>query len=182
MQLSLIRPGDRYFVQGMREELDAPWRMVCSIAMRASCWSIPHRLPKRSLWKLPTHPILIGMRKDASHIRIEGLTLQCASGTAINMVGSQHCEITWSTATLQHTGDLISGHGVAFLEDGRAQPRHQLRDLRHRCQRCLYYAAATTKLSQRAEHLVQNNHIHHTGVINTHSAGNLAERRGKLGP
>lgn len=158
-----IRPGDRYFVQGMREELDAPGEWYVDRDTR-QLLIYSSAAPEKIAVEVASTPILIGMRNDASHIRIEGLTMQGANGTAINMIGAQHCEI--ASCTLQHTGD-VAGHGIA-LHDG--EHNHVIN-----CEifdiggNGVFTSGGDYKTLKRAEHLIQNNHIHHTGVISTHS-------------
>ncbi len=159
-----IRPGDRYFVQGMREELDAPGEWyIDRNAKQILVYSSSD--PSKIALEVSATPILFGMRNDASHIRIEGLTLEGSTGTAINVVGAQHCEIV--NCTIQHAGD-IAGHGIA-LHDGS---HNKVLDCEISDVGChgVFTSGGDYKTLTRAEHLVQNNHIHHTGVISTHSA------------
>lgn len=158
-----IRPGDRYFVQGMREELDAPgeWYIDRNTRQLLIYSSADPAVLKVEVSVSPT---LIGLRSDASHIRLEGLTLQCATGAAINVVGAQHCE--FRNCTIQHTGDL-TGHGVA-LYDG--EHNHVINcEINDVGASGVFTNGGDYKTLKRAEHLIQNCHIHHTGVINTHS-------------
>ncbi len=160
-----VRPGDRYFVQGMREELDAPGEWYLDRNSR-QLLIYSSSDPAKIRVEVSSVPILIGMRNDASYIRLDGLTFQCAAGTAINLVGAQHCQIT--DCTIEHSGD-ITGHGIALHEGEHNQVINcEINDIGG--------SGVTTsggdyKTLKRADHLVQNNHIHHTGVINTHSGG-----------
>lgn len=160
-----IRPGDRYFVQGMREELDAPGEWYVDREKRQILihWSAD---PSQVRLEVCSTPILIGMRSDASHIRLEGLTFEGATSTAINVVGAKNCEI--SHCTIQHSGD-VAGHGVAFNDGEHNRVVDcEITDIGGNG---VYTNGGDYKTLQRAEHVVQNNHIHRTGVVSTHSAG-----------
>lgn len=161
----VIRPGDRYFVQGMREELDAPgeWYIDRNQRQILVCSTSD---PSKITLDLCATPILIGMRNDAHHIRIDGLTLQGATGSAISALGAQHCEFI--NCTVQHTGD-ISGHGIALVDGGHNRVADC--DISDTGGSGVFTSGGDYKTLQPAEHVVQNNHIHHTGVITVRSAG-----------
>lgn len=158
-----IRPGDRYFVQGMREELDAPGEWYVDRENR-QILVYSAGAPEKIKLEISNSPILIGMRNDAHHIRLEGLTLQCATAAAVNVVGAEHCQFV--NCTIQHTGDMV-GHGIALMEGAHNHVINcELHDIGASG---IYTSGGDAATLKRAEHLIQNNHIHHTGVVNTHT-------------
>jgi hypothetical protein len=104
-----IRPGDRYFVQGMREDLDAPgewWLDATNSVLRF--------LPPEPLRGRPVHvPVmrtLVDLAPGASSIRFEGLTFECCEGTAISMRATTNCVV--AAGTIRTVGDY-NGSGVS---------------------------------------------------------------------
>ncbi len=160
-----IRPGDRYFVQGMREELDAQGEWYIDKDKRELLIYSDADASRLSV-DAAYVPTLIATRSDAHHIRLEGLTLQGATGPAINVSGADHCDIV--RCTIEHTGDM-TGHGVA-LQSGE---QNRVIDcvIQDIGASGVFTSGGDYKTLKAAGHVVQNNHIHHTGIINAHSGG-----------
>ncbi|MCC6508180.1 MAG: right-handed parallel beta-helix repeat-containing protein [Pirellulaceae bacterium] len=160
-----VRPGDRYFVQGLREELDASGEWYVDRQARNLLIYTQAANPKFVL-EVVALPVLIGMRAGATDIRFEKLTFEGCTGVAINALDATRC--AFIGCTFQHLGD-VSGHGLAFY--GGQQNKVIGCDIFDIGGSGIYFTGGDYKTLTPAGHIAQNNHIHHTGVITKHSGG-----------
>ena len=159
-----IRPGDRYFVQGPREELDAPGE-----------WFLDRRA--QALYFLPEGPIeaveacapttrAILKIDGATGVRVRGLTFECAEGTAVEINRSDDCRV--EACTVKNVGDY-RGCGVAI--NGGARNSVAGCDISHTGSHGVSVSGGDRIKLIAAGHAVDNNYIHHVGAFYKQGVG-----------
>jgi parallel beta-helix repeat protein len=104
-----IRPGDRYFVRGLREELDAPGEWHHDAVTGTLLFWPPEPLADRAVL-VPTVKTIVALAAGTEHVAIRGLAFECCEGTAITITGARHCTI--ESCTVRNVGGY-SGSGVS---------------------------------------------------------------------
>ncbi len=101
-----IKIGDRYFVDGLIEELDAPGEWYQDPRTNTLYFWPPDDIDggEVSATALPTVVSMTG----ASHVSMQGFIIEACDGTAVTIKDSDHCEIAKST--IRNTG----GWGVSI--------------------------------------------------------------------
>jgi len=110
-----IKPENRYFVRGLREELDAPGEWYLDRAAGVLYFWPPRPIaPGEDLevWG-PKLKTLVEIGPGAAHITFRGLTLECCAGTAVAVKDAEHCLIAGCTVrnTTGYHGSGISVRG-----------------------------------------------------------------------
>ncbi|OGV62480.1 MAG: hypothetical protein A3K19_33535 [Lentisphaerae bacterium RIFOXYB12_FULL_65_16] len=87
-----ITPGDRYFVQGLIDELDAPgeWDLDANAGM---IYFWPPSPLAGKLVQVPVLGTLVEVGAGAAHITFQGFTLECATTSAITMTNTENCRV-----------------------------------------------------------------------------------------
>lgn len=161
-----IRPGDRYYVQGLREELDAPGE-----------WHHDHEAGR--LFHLPgadadaaapdvvvpTLSTIIAIQPDTAHLTIRGLTLECCEGTAVRLVNARHCRV--AGCTIRNVGNY-DGSGVSVSGVGNAVVGC---DISHTGSHGITIDGGDRRTLTAANNRAENNYIHHTGVFYKQGVG-----------
>ncbi len=103
-----IRPTDRYYISGLREELDAPGE-----------WYLDRRTSTLYFWPpapveggtvcAPTLRNLVEMGPGCAFVTLRGFTLECGEGAAVTLRDCSDCLIAGNT--IRNVGDY-NGHGV----------------------------------------------------------------------
>jgi hypothetical protein len=160
-----IRPGDRYFIQGVYEELDQPGE-----------WYLDSQTDTLYFW--PPEPmdgkcVYVPVVKNAvvmdgcDYVTIKGVTIECCEETAITLRGCRNCTI--AASTLRNLGGS-EGHAVAIL-DG-ASNRVVGNDIHHIGSYGVYLkAGATLTDCTLTDTVIDNNYIHHVGLVGRHAKG-----------
>ena len=80
-----IRPGDRYFVRGLFEELDSPGEWYFDREAQVLYFWPPAPLEGKAV-HLAALTQLIEL-KDCAHVTVRGFTMECSNGTAVHAQG-----------------------------------------------------------------------------------------------
>jgi parallel beta-helix repeat protein len=161
-----IRPGDRYYVQGLREELDAPgeWyhdreagRLFHLPAADADA-AAPDVV-------VPTLATIIAIQPDTAHLTIRGLTLECCEGTAVRLANARHCSV--AGCTIRNVGNY-SGSGVSVSGRDNAVVGC---DISHTGSHGIAIDGGDRRTLTAANNRAENNYIHHTGVFYKQGVG-----------
>lgn len=160
-----IRPNDRYYIQGLREELDAPGE-----------WYLDEAKGELYLWPpkpLGGEPVIAPVVRDlvvlgpgASHITIRGLILEHAEGTAITVKDSTHCLV--AACVIRNVGDY-GGSGIAIA--GGTGCAAVGNDIHHVGRNGIGLSGGDRITLTPANHRAENNYIHHTGVYYKQGVG-----------
>ncbi|MCX7819511.1 MAG: right-handed parallel beta-helix repeat-containing protein [Kiritimatiellae bacterium] len=156
-----IRPGDRYYLRGVRSALDAPgewWHEAATDRL----WMIPPEAvhpdaaPPVRVGRLAT---LLAFRPGASWIRVERIRFECAQSHAVLMHGATQCVV--AACTVRSAGDH-AGHGIGIWEG--------LSNVVFGCDISEVGASGVSvgggdRISLRGgAHTVENCYIHHVGL------------------
>ena len=109
-----IRPGDRYYVEGIREELDAPGEWYLDEKAKKLYVRPPLDVPDPAglTVVVPTLRSIITAHAGVGFITLSGLTLTASEGTAILMEGTTSCTI--AGCTVRQVGDAL-GSGITII-------------------------------------------------------------------
>jgi hypothetical protein len=160
-----LRPGDRYFVAGLREELDAPGEWYLDAARSTLYFWPPAAIDCGPVY-VPVVKNIVELGPGTAHVTLRGFTLECCSGSAIRLQDCRQCLVAGCTirnvSGYQGAGVTISGgrecgvvgcdiddvgcHGIAL--NGGDQ-----------------------KTLTPAGHYADNNHIAHVGALYKQGCG-----------
>ena len=105
-----IRPGDRYYVQGLIEELDAPGEWYLDTRAGTLYFWPPEGARGPLAVTVPRLATIVEIGPGASDITLRGFTFEASSGTAIVLHGTRNCRVAGNT--IRNVGDY-RGSGVA---------------------------------------------------------------------
>ncbi|MCY3018615.1 MAG: right-handed parallel beta-helix repeat-containing protein [Planctomycetota bacterium] len=172
-----IRPGDRYYVRNLLEELDSPGEWY----LDRKDWTLyfwpPAALENAAVYA-PTTRTILELGKGAAYIQIRGFTIECCEGTAIALKETSHCLIACNT--IRNVGDY-NGSGVSV--DGGLQNGVVGNDIFEVGSHGVSLSGGDRKTLTPAGNYADNNYIHHFGVyykqgcgISMNGVGNRASR------
>jgi parallel beta-helix repeat protein len=160
-----IRPGDRYYVQGLREELDAPGEWYLDGAAGKLYFWPPAPLEGKSVLA-PTLRTIIELGKGTSHVTIQGFDIQCCEGTAVVIGEAADCLV--AGCTIRNVGDY-RGSGVQIYNGQRNGVVGC--DISEVGQHGVEISGGDRKALQAADNYADNNYIHHVGVFYKQGVG-----------
>jgi len=159
-----IRPGDRYYVQGVREELDAPGEWYHDRDAKTLLFLPPEPLDGRRV-SVPTLGTIVSLGPETAHVTIRGLTFECCEGTAVSLSNTRHCTV--AGCTVRHVGGYGgSGIGVSGSDNTIIGC-----DISHTGSNGLAISGGDRKTLAPARNAAVNNYIHHTGVFYKQGVG-----------
>jgi hypothetical protein len=160
-----IRPNDRYYVQGLREELDAPGEWYLDEAKSELYFWPPKPLGKDPVI-VPVVRNLLAIGPNAAHIVLRGLGLECAEGDAIVVKDSTRCLV--AGCTIRNVGDY-GGSGVAV--SGGSECAVVGNDIYDIGRNAISLSGGDRITLTPANHRAENNYIHHAGVYYKQGVG-----------
>jgi hypothetical protein len=153
-----IRPGDRYYVQNLLEELDSPGEWYLD-RRTETLYFWPPASPDGKTVYAPTMRSLIVIGPGTSHVTIRGLTLECCEGTAVMLSNTDDCLIVGNT--IRNVGDF---HGDGVLVHSGHRNGVVGNDIFEVGADGIKITGGDRKTLTPAENYADNNYIHHTGV------------------
>jgi hypothetical protein len=160
-----IRPGDRYFVQGMKEELDAPGEWYLDSREGAVYFWPPDDNPNPTVYA-PVLKTIVHIGPGAESITLRGFTFEHSQSTAIVLEKARRCLIAGNT--IRNAGDY-SGAGVAVREgDHNGVAGNDIYEVG--ADGVVITGGDRITLTP-AENYADNNYIHHTGVFYKQGVG-----------
>lgn len=159
-----IRPGDRYYFQNALEELDAPgeWYLNAE-AGTLYFWPPGTKTAEESLAAvhkgevlLPIASRILQLNAKTKYVTFQGLTFECCNGTAIEFGQSEHCQLLGCTVRGHGSSGVVLAGGSDCTVFG-----------------CDIYDVGNTGVFSTGgdrvtltscRHVIENNHIHHTGL------------------
>jgi hypothetical protein len=158
-----IRPGDRYFVQGVYEELDQPGEWYLDSQTDTLFFWPPEPMDGKSVY-VPVVENAVVM-EGCEYVTIKGVTIECCEETAITLRGCRNCTI--AASNLRNLGGY-EGHAVAIIEG--ASNRIIGNDIHHIGSHGVYLDAGATLTNLTVtDTVVDNNYIHHVGLVGRHA-------------
>jgi parallel beta-helix repeat protein len=160
-----IRPGDRYFIQGMREELDAPGEWYHDRETHTLFFLPPEPLADRPV-SVPTLGTIMSLGPDTEHVTIRGLTFECCEGTAVAAKNARHCRV--AGCTIRNVGNY-SGSGVSI--EGGSDNAVMGCDISETGSNGISISGGDRTTLTPARNRAENNYIHHMGVFYKQGVG-----------
>jgi parallel beta-helix repeat protein len=160
-----IRPGDRYFVQNLLSELDAPGEWYLDKSTETLYFWPPAAGAEQSVFA-PIARSIIEFAPGAAHITLRGFTLECCSGSAIVLRGATDCLVAGNT--IRAVGNY-GGSGVVV--EGGARDGVVGNDISETGSNGIVLSGGDRIKLTSAEHYADNNYIHHVGVFYRQGTG-----------
>lgn len=158
-----IKPGNRYFVQNLSEELDTPGEWYLDRKTETLYFWPPSILEKDVDVYAPTLDTIVKIGPDASWITVRGLVIECCSGTAVKVERSSDCVIAGNTIRNTgldgiriHDGRHVGAVGNDIYQVGRTG---------------IAVYGGDQKTLTTSEHYADNNYIHHVGRLQKSGMG-----------
>ncbi len=160
-----IRPGDRYYVRGLREELDAPGEWHLDRTSRTLYFWPPDGADLASV-VVPVLRTLVELKPGTAYITFRGLTFEGCEGTAISLQSTRACRLV--ACTVRNVGDY-RGNGIAI--EGGSDNGVIGCDLHHIGASAIVLGGGDQLTLTPAGNFAENNYIHHPGVVYKQGVG-----------
>lgn len=159
-----ISPGDRYYVMGLREELDAPGEWWLD-EEESVVWFWPPRPLEGERVQAPVLQTLLHL-DGARHVTVQGLRFEASEGTAVRMDNAEDCLL--AACTIRNVGEY-HGSGVS-VSGGRSNGvvGCDISEIGHSG---IVLTGGDSATRTPAGNFAENNHIRHTGVYYKQGAG-----------
>jgi parallel beta-helix repeat protein len=163
-----IRPGDRYYVRNVFEELDSLGEWFLDRETRTLYFWPPKPLAGLEVYA-PTTDNLIEIGAKTEWITIRGFTMECCDGYAVSLRGASNCLVAGNT--IRNTaGGRVRGGGGVIVEDGAncgvvGNDIHDVGNIG------ITLRGGDKETLTPAGHYADNNYLHHIGVLNAHGHG-----------
>lgn len=152
-----MRPGDRYFVRGLFEELDAPGEWYLDTrASKLYFW------PPSSIGETPVYVPCVSTIIEldgVSNVTMRGFHIECCEGTAVVLKNTARCTV--AANTIRNVGGF---HGSAVAVDGRENGVVG-NDISEVGDAGIVLNGGDRKTLTAAGNFADNNYIHHVGVF-----------------
>ena len=162
-----IRPGDRYFVRNMFEELDSPGEWY----LDRTTWTLyfwpPGDIQKHAVFA-PTLATVIKLT-GVAHVTLRGFTIGCCEGTAIELANCTNCRVARNT--IRNVGGRCSSGIAAVSVSGGNKVGVVGNDIYEVGSHAIRLAGGERKTLTPSRHYADNNYIHHTGVYYKQGVG-----------
>jgi hypothetical protein len=163
-----IRPLDRYCVQGLFEELDAPGE-----------WFLDRRTGTLYFW--PPEPIDSAVVRaplaenviliiSAQYLTIQGFTVECCEGSAVLLRNTTNCLV--AANTISNIGGRCDDNAGVRIENGTGN-RVFGNDIHDIAGYGIVFLGGDLTTLVPSGHSAENNYIHHIGLLNGHGCGVL---------
>jgi len=160
-----IRPGDRYYVQNLFEELDAPGEWY----LDRKDWTLyfwpPTPLAGEPVYA-PTLRTILDLEPGVSDVTFRGFTFEYCEGTAITLKGATNCLI--AASVIRNVGDY---HGSGVSINGGSGNGVAGCDLHDTGSDGIAISGGDRIQLRSAGNYADNNHIHHFGVYYKQGVG-----------
>jgi parallel beta-helix repeat protein len=160
-----VRPGDRYYVHNVFEELDAPGEWFLDRPTATLHFWPPSPLAGKSVYA-PTMRTILELGPGAAHVTFRGLTFECAEGTAITLRNTTNCLI--AACTIRNVGDY---HGSGVSVDGGLKNGVVGCDIHDTGSHGVSLNGGDRRKLVAAGNYADNNYIHHVGVFYKQGVG-----------
>jgi parallel beta-helix repeat protein len=159
-----IRPGDRYYFRGGREDLDAPGEWYVDRDSGVLRLVAPGPLEGRAV----TVPVVSTLVKieGAAHVTFRGFTMEAATGEAFLLDRAESCTV--AACTIRGVGDY---HRAAVSVSGGSNNRVVGCDISDVGSHGVVLDGGDVVSLTPAGNRAENNYIHHVGVLYKHGVG-----------
>ena len=162
-----IRPGDRYYIRNVLEELDSPGEWYLDKRDWTLYFWPPKPLKAQSVYAPRLDSIL--QIFAASHITIRGLSFEGCEGSAIELNDCKDCLIAGNTLH-NVDGHATSGYSAVSVHGGEncGVAGNDIYDVGGSA---IDLSGGDRKTLTPAGHYADNNYIHHVGVFYKQGVG-----------
>jgi hypothetical protein len=159
-----IKGGDRYYVMGLPEELDAPGEWCADAEGEAVSFHPPEPLGQEPV-VVPAVSTILSV-DDASHVVVRGLTFEHCEGVAVRLRGAEDCTV--AACTVRNVGNY-GGSGIVV--SGGKGNRIVGCDISDVGSNGIVLGGGDQKTRTPAANAAENNHITRTGVFYKQGSG-----------
>ena len=160
-----IRPGDRYYIQGLFEELDSPGEWYLDKAAGKLYFWPPTPLEAKTVFA-PTLRTIIQIGDGVSDVTFRGFDIKCCEGNAVALSKATNCLITG--CVIRNVGDY-NGSAVVIVEgSGNGVAGCDISEVGRDG---VYISGGDRKTLRAAGNYADNNYIHHVGVFYKQGVG-----------
>ena len=160
--------AERYYVQNLLEELDAPGEWYLDRKASMLYFWPPAPIAPATV-EVPTLDYAVHLQAGAAYVAVEGFTIEVARRTAVQVDEAQHCEVVRCTIRHVGVGTEIGGWGpwenccgIALF--GGSANRAVGNDISFVGGHGIKLTGGDDKTLTPAGNVAENNHIHHTGL------------------
>jgi len=163
-----VRPGDRYYVRNLLEELDSPGEWYLD-RERHLLYLWPPSSIKDATVTVPTTGNLIELGKGAAWITIRGFSMACCDGYGVMLRGAENCLVA-GNAIRDAGGGRLGGGGGVYVDGGRncGVVGNDISDVGNTG---ITLKGGNSETLEPGGHYADNNYLHHIGVLNGHGHG-----------
>jgi hypothetical protein len=163
-----IRPGDRYFVRGLLEELDSPGEWYHDSVNQTLYFWPPEPLENKAVYGSVLKTII--EMDGCSHVTVEGFTLDCCAGTAVKLKDCTGCTLAGNTIrnagdAPDLVGDVSHFEGSAVSVEGGRDNGIVGNDISDIGGYGIYLGGGDPVTLTAGHNYADNNYIHHVGVV-----------------
>jgi hypothetical protein len=160
-----VRPGDRYYVQNLLEELDAPGEWYLD-QQTSTLYFWPPADAREVTVYAPRLRTILELGNGTSYITFRGFTFQYFEGTAIALRGASHCLL--AANTIRNGGDYS---GSAVEVEGGDDNGVVGNDIYEIGANAVVIGGGDRITLTPANNYADNNYIHHVGVFYKEGVG-----------
>jgi len=159
-----IRPGDRYFIRNVFEELDSPGEWYLDTENWTLYFWPPEPLEEKAVYAPVTQTVLA--LDNCSNVTFQGFIIECSDGTAVTMNDCTGCVVAGSI--IRNAGDT-EGSGVSV--EGGTKNGVVGNDIYDVGAYGIFLSGGDAISLSLAENYADNNYIHHVGRVGRHAKG-----------
>ena len=163
-----IRPGDRYFVQNLFEELDAPGEWY----LDRKTWTLyfwpPAPLSGQPVYA-PCLKTIVEIASGASFLTLQGFTIEGCSGHAVVLNRCDHCLVAGNT--IRNVGEYDGAGVVTLRGSNNGVVGNDISEVGSHG--IVFSGGGDAPTLTAAANYADNNYIHHTGVYCKEGVGIL---------
>ena len=163
-----IRPGDRYYVRNLFEELDSPGEWYLDQRTGTLYFWPPAGLNGAAVYA-PALETLLRIGPGAAHVTFRGFTLECCEGTAVLLDDASGCLIAGNT--IRNVGGRCLHGDSAVAVSGGSGNGVVGNDIYEVGSNAVSLSGGDRKTLAPAGNYAENNYIHHTGVFYKQGVG-----------
>jgi hypothetical protein len=159
-----ISPDDRYYVMGLREELDAPGEWWLD-EKESVLWFWPPKPLEGEAVYAPVLQMILRL-EGTRYVTVQGLGFEVCDGNGVMMTNTENCRL--AACTIRNVGEY---HGSGVVLAGGRNCGVVGCDISEIGQHGISLSGGDIITRTPAGHYAENNHIWHTGVFYKQGSG-----------